>query len=1791
MSNYGKLAEPVNGSRLSTRTSRSAIPRHISYTSSKSRRTDDWEDWEDDDVVTLIDVDETPSADNSDKKLLFNSPFLNMSASSSSANTRSPSPVESDSASVSSDEDVTPIDSAIQPGLLAPPPTPAYILTKPAKNPSIKLSMRRSAAKVNRPISRKPPKQRNAKLGIKLITDMTKLRRQNHIAGQTKSPARRAPKFVDAAALRALEGSPNPQSVGNWNWLKKDDADRVADSPLQVTRSPAEQLSPEDRPIVIGITLPSDEVTSRGIDPLTATVNNIDTPSGGMKNPYPFTFQTANDRTNGPADSHQLKSVWSPDTPETASSFSTIRYPSSIYSQASMAPVMGLGLRDTEVPPVPAVPANYKRMTAAHQRIMGMERRKNAEEEDESGTPCTLFEEDGVTPLKSALTPQSGPGYWEYHVVTPYERTSFASRRTQMSPLNERGYQMARSADNKGDQGLMLTPKYIASPQSWKTPTSGVEAKQTFSPVENQEQRTNATVNPIEGSRAILGLSMLEKEHSQSESFSGAVISRNVKGKGLDNELHSGGIENSDILITLATDEDMKPFDKSGVVGESSTLTSQSGSHQQTFSESREATSMKTSTSEEVHRYNYTSTSIELRENKTSSADSQSKPELKRDLTPPPRPQWDETQAPILRVPAPRQTPPPREGVVQQAVQPIVFHIEINTGEQKQKFVVDRVAANSTPTIRIPTPRRRTPSPRGDVSEIATVTESARALSKRSVSSGYVENINNDKKSRNSNRNIGHSIRHDIKRDVKHGINHSVNQRSPVDQRRGGSDARAVQPIEIMLEEQRGHEDMPASPERAYVTINETHPGSGNWARAGSPVLEHGYTEPLPARPVGTSLSQSHADELSGKEHKIERKRRRHEKEEMVARRAGGLWRGRGPVSKKGCFGRTGPEGRKKRRIWLFIICILLLLIIILAVVLGIVLSRHHGSGNKTETSGQDPPSSTSPSTPSTPIPSSIWVNLTDYPAMPTGVLTFVGPNNTIAKSDCTEPSTLWSCSLPKDSQASVSPFKPNQPTLIFQIQWDNSTEKAWNIPNGAPPAAISQRDTSNSNSSIDGFNPDPSPPTFQEMWFLGETTDNIQSSQKAGEPTPFFISVLESVNDTVKSPSLSRRATASNVNISDIILPPDLQSDGTPAPAVMLPNPVQQPVRLFDRGLPTEHYGFYTYFQRTIFLKSVTVLKDSGQGNVPVDEDGGCSETEANHLVTWAETRMLVQIWTRKLNSTGSLLAADGSEGIDNSPELVKPGTMPYPVTVTLDTHGGDPNHKVVWEWPMDDRQKLNISAPDLLVNKMDAGGTWINHRGSGNAKFGGFDGGTGAKNSRTKQRSLVTLAIETSCDDTAVAVLEKSAGGKTRLLFNERVSSDNRAFKGIHPMVTVEGHNTALGPLVQRALASLRESAVEEEEEEEEEEASSVVEAEDVKKKRMARRRKSKVRVPDFVCATRGPGIMTNLAVGLNVAKGLALAWDVPLVGVHHMQAHALTPRLVDALEDEQGGGGGRRRTSPSPSPAFPFLSLLVSGGHTQLILSTALTTHRILATTADIAIGNLLDQTARVILPPALLESSPDVMYGRLLEAFAFPPGADTPRRLRRVLRAAGVEAGGDSRGSVWLWVDCAAAVSELEEACVFVFDNRNSSSDHDDSSPSTSDPMPLEERRALARHTLRAAFQHLTSRLILALQDSPSLQPPSEPIRTLVVAGGVASNRFLMHVLRTTLAARGFPDMRIVAPPLELCTDNAAMIAWAGMEMFEAGYSTELSVRPIAKWPMDPDVGGGILGAGGWVREEE
>lgn len=340
----------------------------------------------------------------------------------------------------------------------------------------------------------------------------------------------------------------------------------------------------------------------------------------------------------------------------------------------------------------------------------------------------------------------------------------------------------------------------------------------------------------------------------------------------------------------------------------------------------------------------------------------------------------------------------------------------------------------------------------------------------------------------------------------------------------------------------------------------------------------------------------------------------------------------------------------------------------------------------------------------------------------------------------------------------------------------------------------------------------------------------------------------------------------------------------------------------------------------------------------------------------------------------------------------------------------------------------------------------------------------------------------------------------------------------------------------------------------------------------------------MPDFVSVTRGPGIMPNLSVGLSTAKGLAVAWDVPLVGVHHMQAHALTPRLVTALGLPQAAAGAAAGTGSPASdakgtgPDFPFLSLLVSGGHTQLVHSQSLTSHSIIATTADIAIGNLLDHSARSILPEPVLNSATDVMYGRVLESFAFPEGG-TPDEYAFFQPAAsrGAELSGQSTGYPWVLPSplkqsrqLAYSFSGLGTTAVRIAE----------ANPAMDDA----ERRALARHTMAAAFGHLAGRLCIALEDVPDLKRAS----TLVVAGGVACNRFLMHVLRTTLGVRGHGHLEIMAPPPYLCTDNAAMIAWAGMEMFEAGWESDLAMLAINKWPMDPEHGHGIMGAPGWKR---
>ncbi|VUC28341.1 unnamed protein product [Clonostachys rosea] len=942
---------------------------------------------------------------------------------------------------------------------------------------------KQSVVRIKRLKSRHRQKAQNAKAGIKLITDMATLGRQNR--GTVWTPDSRPPKFVDAAALRALEGEPTSASVGNWNWFKKD----KGRSP-QSAAPPASALtlgngvSPDGQHIMIGLSIDQND------QQIYANNNNNSTKT---------TAQTPDIRgpSSGTTPTEHLISVWSPDTPtpDTSSSH-TFRAASSVYSQIPN-PARIVPSADTEVPPVPVLPKSYKHTSV--QRVKSMEATPNTAEEDDAGTPCTLFEEDASPapkkqspqpkspplPLKaytSTLTPDSAAsksrGWWD-HVVTPF----------------------------------MDSKRFTFSSQMMKSDSPRFE-----SPSENNR------------SPSVREMDLDEKR----------II--------------------SDFLAV--------PIPPAG-------------------------------------------------------------------------------KPPSIKVPTPRRSPSPRlvdtrdAGESSTQTSPVTADSALGS-VQKALFDSPNPSLSDQPPPYSP-PKKNAPAP----------------------------------------------IRY-----------------------------RAVFPPGHFLHAQLPPSPRPQTPGSAGLGATMTSQGATPMLDVPiTPTVPRDMPEapsmPLPHRPAGTFVPQEHSLGATGSENRVERQRRRHEKEEVAARRAGGCWRGRGCVPKSGCFGRSGAEGRKRRRVWLGVI-LAAILALILIIVLSVVLTRPHSQEVH-----------------------SIWVNLTDFPPMPTGVLTFEGPDNTVSRSGCTEPSTLWSCSLPKEQHDSVSPYKPNQPTIIMQIQWDNSTQKSWNVPNGDAPKSVARRALGGPahaasvlrTRETNKFTPSPEAPDYKEMWFLGETTDNVTATEKAGEPAPFYISILDDASKPVENPVLSKRQTTIGDGnfIKDYISAPDLLEDGTPAPAVLFPKPVQQPVRLYDRGLSTERYAFYTYFKRTIYLKS-TAANNRTEEPVPLDEDGGCAKTEANYLATWSQTRMLVQIWTKRLDQNNVKLLGNGSRSTnEDSDSLSRPGTMPYPVTVTLDTHGGNRTEKFVWMWPMDARQKLNTDSPKLMSNNLDYAGTVINHRSGGDAALGGFDGGSG--------------------------------------------------------------------------------------------------------------------------------------------------------------------------------------------------------------------------------------------------------------------------------------------------------------------------------------------------------------------------------------------------------------------------------------------------------------------------------
>ena len=333
------------------------------------------------------------------------------------------------------------------------------------------------------------------------------------------------------------------------------------------------------------------------------------------------------------------------------------------------------------------------------------------------------------------------------------------------------------------------------------------------------------------------------------------------------------------------------------------------------------------------------------------------------------------------------------------------------------------------------------------------------------------------------------------------------------------------------------------------------------------------------------------------------------------------------------------------------------------------------------------------------------------------------------------------------------------------------------------------------------------------------------------------------------------------------------------------------------------------------------------------------------------------------------------------------------------------------------------------------------------------------------------LVLGIESSCDETAVALVRGD-----RTILAQRIASQNEAherFGGVVPELAARAHADRLAPMVETVLAEAGVTLAQ----------------------------------VDAIAGTAGPGLIGGVMVGLVTAKALAFAAGKPLIAVNHLEGHALSPRLANA------------------ELQFPYLLLLVSGGHCQLLGVEGVGRYRRLATTIDDAVGEAFDKSAKVLglgFPggPAL-ERAAKTGNPR----FALPRplmGAQEPHFSFAGLKSAVLRA--------------RAAIAE---------------------------PTP-QDIADLAASFQQAACDCLTDRTARAIAAFPEAT-------ALVVAGGVAANQAIRGALADLAAAHGLP---FVAPPMWLCTDNGAMIAWAGLERLATGDVDDLNAPARPRWPLDP-----------------
>lgn len=349
---------------------------------------------------------------------------------------------------------------------------------------------------------------------------------------------------------------------------------------------------------------------------------------------------------------------------------------------------------------------------------------------------------------------------------------------------------------------------------------------------------------------------------------------------------------------------------------------------------------------------------------------------------------------------------------------------------------------------------------------------------------------------------------------------------------------------------------------------------------------------------------------------------------------------------------------------------------------------------------------------------------------------------------------------------------------------------------------------------------------------------------------------------------------------------------------------------------------------------------------------------------------------------------------------------------------------------------------------------------------------------------KAMRVLGIETTCDETAAAVVALDAGGKPRILSNAVLSqiAAHAAYGGVVPEIAARAHVEAIDLIVERALADAGLAAGD----------------------------------LDGVAAAAGPGLVGGVMVGLTAAKAISLVIGKPFMAVNHLEGHALTARLTDNV-------------------AFPYLLLLVSGGHTQLLAVRGVGDYLRLGTTIDDAVGEAFDKIAKMLSLP--YPGGPSVEKEAERgdpERFDFPrpmhgrPTADfSLSGLKTAVRLAAERIAPLSDG------DVRDICASFQAAVVDVIVDRT-------------------------RAGLRAC------------------RPAGIKPTALVVAGGVAANGPIRRGL-TRLATEA--GLRLIAPPVELCGDNGAMIAWAGLERLQLGLTDDMAAVARPRWPLTERVEAG------------